>query len=76
MGLTRPDRPEWRGNSLGPCAPERIIPVGVVKALSELLYLVDMSMIVGDTDEIEEASDEHLSWMLQAMEMVCTNTYA
>ena len=32
-------------------------------------------MILGDTDDIE-ASDEHLAWMLQAMEMVCTHTYA
>jgi len=35
-----------------------------------------LTMIVRDTDKVEEASDEHLSWMLQAMEMVCANTYA
>ena len=30
-------------------------------------------MIVGDTelDKIKETSEEDLSWMLQAMEMVC-----
>jgi hypothetical protein len=33
-------------------------------------------MISGDTENIEEASDEHLAWMLQAMEMVCAHTYA
>jgi hypothetical protein len=32
-------------------------------------------MVLGDTDYPESASDEHLAWMLQAMEMVCAHIY-
>jgi tRNA-specific adenosine deaminase 2 len=28
-------------------------------------------MVSGDTDVLEETSNEHMEWMLQAMEMVC-----
>ena len=30
-------------------------------------------MVLGDADYPEGASDEHLAWMLQAMEMVCAH---
>jgi hypothetical protein len=32
-------------------------------------------MASGETDVFEEVSDEHLAWMLQAMEMVCAHIY-
>ena len=32
-------------------------------------------MVSGETAILEEASDEHLAWMLQAMEMVCAHIY-
>jgi hypothetical protein len=32
-------------------------------------------MVLGDTDYPEDASNRHLAWMLQAMEMVCTHVY-
>lgn len=32
-------------------------------------------MVSGETGILEEAPDEHLAWMLQAMEMVCAHIY-
>lgn len=32
-------------------------------------------MASGETGVFEEVSDEHLAWMLQAMEMVCAHIY-
>jgi hypothetical protein len=32
-------------------------------------------MVLEDSEYLGEASDEHLAWMLQAMEMVCTHIY-
>jgi hypothetical protein len=32
-------------------------------------------MVLGDALYPEDASDEHLAWMLQAMEMVCTHIH-
>jgi hypothetical protein len=32
-------------------------------------------MVLVDADVPRDASNEHLTWMLQAMEMVCTHVY-